>query len=41
LFFPFAPHDRIDARSRIYDMSPVPASRWERGKWTPPVYPDA
>ena len=42
LFFPFAPHDDlIDACARVYDMSPVAPSQWERGEWEAPVYPDA
>jgi hypothetical protein len=42
LFFPFAPHDDlIDGCSRIYDMQPAAASKWERAEWEPPVHPDA
>jgi hypothetical protein len=39
LFFPLAPDDDlIDACARMYDMQPVPASKWERAEWEPPVH---
>jgi hypothetical protein len=42
LLFSFAPHDDLtDACSRVYDMSPVVPSRWERGEWEPPAHPNA
>jgi hypothetical protein len=42
VFFPSPPHDDlIDACSRVYDMQPVAASKWERAEWEPPVHPDA
>ena len=40
--FPFAPHDDlVDAVSRIYDMTPTPATLMERVLTNPADYPDA